>query len=281
MKFCRLMGYDVRNGILRKGYFYLIVLLMSGILFAGFQHKLLQGQESISNVKEEATLMNVLFYLFAGKAPFNPEVESAFLIPVVWLVIFLYPAFITLDYPFRNLTGQGIQVMIRSEERRYWWLSKCIWAFLGTISYFFVLYLSMTFFCMISGMEVSLSYAPDINQRLLEMQVEDLSENQVFCLVFILPVMTSLAVNFLQLCMGLFWDRMYCYLLSVIILFSSAYFLSPFAIGNFAMLKRSVFCDGAGLTVRQGIMVNTSLIVLSVILGAVRMEKFDILKKNG
>ncbi|MGN1313595.1 MAG: hypothetical protein ACI4VG_01115 [Lachnospiraceae bacterium] len=280
MKLCRLINYDIQNGLLRKGYVYLTVLLLSGVFFADFYYKFLLVQENGQGENQTVTMTNVMIYLFAGKEPFNPLVESAFVLPAVWLLIFLYSAFLTLNYPYRNLMERGIQVIIRSGKRRHWWISKCVWLFTGTICYFLILYLGIAFFCFLFGIEISFSYASGLNEYLLNMQLEILSKKQIFCLVFFLPVMTALAINFVQLCMGLFLDRVYSYLLSAVILFSSTYFLSPFAIGNFAMLKRSIFYDNAGVTIGQGIVGNGSLILLSIILGLARIEKYDLIKKN-
>lgn len=47
------------------------------------------------------------------------------------------------------------------------------------------------------------------------------------------------------------------------------------------MIKRSIYCNENGMSIEQGMIVNGILIVLSIIIGSFRIEKFDIIKKGG
>lgn len=211
MKFCKLMKYDIVNGILKRAYLYLPVLFMTLCFLAGFYRKIFLYDAGFSDMTETVTIVNFLFCLFEGKDTFHPETEQAFVFPVVWLLIFLYAAFVTLNYPYRDLLEDGTQVMIRVKDRKSWWLSKCFWIFLSTIIYFVLLYFAVLAFCLLENIDISLHYASSVNEEILNMQLHSLHSEQIIGLVFILPVTTALAINFLQLCMGLFLDRIYCY----------------------------------------------------------------------
>lgn len=277
MKFYKFIKYDITNGIWRKAYLYLSALIICLLFFADFYRRSSLGYTDGS---ESVTIINFLFYFFAGKEPFSPELGNAFVFPVVWLLIFLFSAYVTLDYPYRNLMGHGIQVIVRVKNRKIWWISKCFWMFFSTIIYFTLLYLELLLLCICFKIDISLHYASYINEEILNIQLVTSSSGQIAMLVFVLPVMTALAVNFIQLCLGLFLDRVYCYLVTSILLFASTYFQSPLAIGNFAMVKRSILCNEEGMTIKNGILINGILIILAIIIGVLRIKKFDIIKTH-
>ena len=68
----------------------------------------------------------------------------------------------------------------------------------------------------------------------------------------------------------------FSYILSVIVMISSAYYLSPALLGNYAMALRSdkVVTNGVPLTL--GIVYSLVLIVLSVVLGSFIFHKTNI-----
>lgn len=280
MRFYKLARYDIRNGIGRKAYLYLLTFVLCMIFVCEFGLRVISHGKDFYGEGDPCTVTNILFYLFQGKEPFSPEVGNAFVFPVVWLLIFLLAAYITLDYPYHNLTGHGIQVLLRVRSRNFWWFSKCIWVFFSTLAYFFVWYLGSWAASVIFGMDISFRYSEYMNVELLHMELETLRPGQTAVLVVVLPIMTALAVNFIQLCLGLFFDRIYCFMMSAVLLFASTYFQSPAAIGNFAMVKRSILCQEDGVSAAQGITVNGILILLSIVIGFWRIKKYDIIKKT-
>lgn len=279
MRFCKLVIYDIKNGIGRNIHLYAVTWMLCIIFVSAFYFHISQGKNP-SQGTEACTMTNILFYLFQGKEPFSPELGNAFVFPVIWLCIFLFSAYLTLDYPFRNLTGHGIYVITRIGSRTYWWLSKCIFVCCSTLLYFFIWYFITGLFCMIFGIPISLQFAESINVDFLHMELAAVTQKQVMMLLVGLPVLTSLAVNFIQLCLGLFVDRIYCFLITAILLFASTYFQTPFFIGNFAMVKRSIYCVADGMTMGWGLFITISLVVLCILIGVWRMIKYDILKKN-
>lgn len=280
MKFCKLIKYDVVNGIWRKGGRYLILAFLCIIIFADFYRKALFVNSLPGNGKE-ATIINFLFYFFEGKEPFTPSPDNKFVFPAVWLIIFLYAAYVTLDYPFQNLTEHGTQVIFRIGSRRMWWFSKCFWVALSTLLYFSILYIVIFILCIVFHIDVTLGFSDKINMNAMCLSFQNpASAGQVAMMVYVLPLMTALAVNFIQLCMGLFVKKIYTFLISALLLFSSTYFQTPVAVGNFAMIKRSTFYQNGGMTIEQGMIVNSLLVIAMIIIGYLRIRKYDIIKKE-
>lgn len=278
MKFYRLVKYDIRNGILGKSYLYLINAFLCVIFVCNFYINMLDGQREFEG--ERLTIMNILLYLFEGKEPFSPEYGNAFVFPVTWLVLFLFAAYITLDYPYSNMTQAGIQVLIRVKSRGLWWAAKCIWVFCGTLLYFAVGYLVTWIICLAFRIDISWEFAESVNVHILNMELENITSGQAVMLVLIFPIMVALAMNYIQLFLGLFLDRIYCFLVIAVILFASTYFSSPVLVGNYAMIKRSVLCQEQGVSLVSGIWINSILIAANIIGGFWRIRRYDILKKS-
>ena len=112
------------------------------------------------------------------------------------------------------------------------------------------------------------------------MELETLTHSQEIMLLIIMPVVTALSLNFIQLCLSLFIDKVYSFMFVTFLLFESTYFKIPVAIGNFAMVKRSVYCIDEGMNVYRGLTLNCIIIISCIIVGFLRIRKYDILKRD-
>ena len=280
MKFYKMLRYDLKNGIKQKIWVYLFFFVLCFIFLGNFYGGYLKRAEEFTGETASFTSTNLLFYLFQGKEAFSPELGNAFVFPVVWLLIFLLSAYTTLDYPFQNLNEQGIQVVTRIRKRKLWWLSKCAWVSICTVIHFFLCYLVVLIFCLIFGIEISFQYAAYANMEVLDMELAECTQGQVVLLVVLLPILTALAINIFQLCLGFLFQRIYCFMFAALILFASTYFQTPFAIGNFAMVKRSIYCVENGMHLAEGVWITGSIIVLGILFGCIVVRRFDILKKE-
>ena len=197
------------------------------------------------------------------------------------MVLFLLCSFLTLDYPFHNLNGHGVQVVTRMRSRRVWWASKCIWVAVATLFYFILLYTVAAAFCIALGIPVTLGYGTEVNEELLHiLDMEPFGTGDAVLVLCVLPAATALAVNAVQLVLGFFLDRIYCFLATAALLFASAYFHTPFLIGNYAMVERSVFCTGKGPGPAACLAADLIVAAACVAAGFVWIQKYDIMKKK-
>lgn len=272
MKFCRLIKYDLKNGILPKLYKYIITFVMGLIIIFAFR----------MIVKDaDPTIANMLFYLFQGKEPFEKDFSDAFVFPVVWLIIYILGAYITLEYPFDNMAGHGLSVIVRIKNRSYWWISKCIYTICGTLFYFAMWYMETLFASVFSEVELSFTYSDIVNMDYISIEIiKELSRTEVVISTIILPILTGIAFNMIMLCLQLFIDRLYCFWIVTFYIFAATYFKTPFLIGNFAMLKRSAFCIEDGYSLITGICIELLVILVCITLGLMRIRKYDILNKE-
>lgn len=281
MRFYKLVKYDLINGICHRWYHYAGGAVIALLFFGDFTIRILGYAGDAAGLPEGISVTDYLLYFFQGKEAFVKGQQGAFLFPAGWMLLFLYSAWLMLEYPLSNLTGHGIQVITRTGKRRAWWLAKCIWTAVGTMVYFSVIYLTLLLVCRIFGIDISFSYAKDISSNLLKLSfLQHPSKQDFLLLLVILPVLTAIALNLMQLCLGLFAKRIYGFAVAALVLLASAYYQSPLAVGNYAMVKRNILVMPWGVAAWQGILVNMGLIFCSVITGLWRVKNYDILIKE-
>ena len=276
MSFFRLVRYDVRIGIIKRFYQYAICFLMVSAFVIGLYYVALKRDMFSA---KDITFINALLYIFQGKDPFDPSSDNAFVFPIVWLLFFIYELYVVLDYSMGNMLGHGTQVLIRTGARFRWWISKCIWVFACTFLYFLISYLSVLFVIFFAGGGLSFGYSEHINTELLDMELFDLNGSGIFILLFLMPLLTALAMNFVQLICTLFFKETYSFLISVALLFASSYYRFPWLIGNFAMVRRSHLYYEDGFLIETEIIIDAVVILISILAGGYIMKRIDIIRK--
>lgn len=279
MKCFKLIKYDVKNGILCRIYSYAGMIALGIIFFIDFYLKVHSLKGDLALERQSATITNLLFYIYEGKEPFKPDLISEFVFPVMWMILFLFISYLSLEYPMGNLTGHGIQIITRTTNRREWWISKCIWVVESTLMSFFILYMTLLVLCMVFRIDISLQYSDYFNEKILEMNfIQNVGIKEIILLVFVLPVITAVTINLIQLCLGMFLKKIYCFIITAIVLFVSAYYNTPIMIGNFTMIKRNILCISDGVTFKHGFLINGIIVALVVVAGLLKFRKYDILK---
>lgn len=275
----KLVRYDIKNGLGSRWYVCLGAAAL-GLLFCAKLYADYMGMLGYLTDPQFA-MGNLLICYFQGKKPYSPEYGDPFVFPASWMVLFLLCSFLTLDYPFHNLNGHGVQVVTRMRSRRVWWASKCIWVAVATLFYFILLYTVAAAFCIALGIPVTLGYGTEVNEELLHiLDMEPFGTGDAVLVLCVLPAATALAVNAVQLVLGFFLDRIYCFLATAALLFASAYFHTPFLIGNYAMVERSVFCTGKGPGPAACLGADLIVAAACVAAGFVWIQKYDIMKKK-
>lgn len=155
------------------------------------------------------------------------KTESPFLFPALWIFVFLLLLYFTLRYPSENLNGIGKSMLILSQHRKTWYLSKCVWCVSFVLMYFAVLYLTAFLTCICLGGEVTLQpseYAPAILNAGTYIKAPPWNILPGFSLI---PCMAC-GIALLQMLLTFFMRPISSYILSCVLLLSSAYFASPF-----------------------------------------------------
>jgi hypothetical protein len=186
MKLCKLIRYDFKNGTLNNARIYLLAFIMFFVFIGKLYFDITRKTEV--NIIGKTTIINLLFGIFQGKEPFNPKFGEAFVFPVVWILFFALSIYVTLDYPFRDLKTNGIQVMTRIHNRKKWWLSKCIWVMGSTLLYYALFYLSIILFCLLFKVDISFEYSEYVNFNSFYIQMERCTVEQIVFMVIVMPI---------------------------------------------------------------------------------------------
>lgn len=275
MSWFKLVRHDLRYGLLRKRY--LIAFILAMIPCLEFQYALLIREMS-------GNWMDFLLNVFRGVAPLqSTSTINEVQIPFVWLTILGACLYLNLDYMLYDLTTNGQQVIIRSGSRTGWFLSKCLWNILSTVCYFAFLALTQGLFAWIAGNGLSLDNTPEVSQMLFGMVTfspVSLTATEGLMLGLILPCLTAVALNMLQMVLCLVVKPVVSYVACVALLILSVYWNSPFSLGNGAMAMRSSLVANGGHDSGFVAVVTIGAIVLLVVTGCLIFRRTDILNKD-
>lgn len=165
MTFFKLCKYDLKSGMRRESVKYLVCAILFLGFCVGFIYTKGKGLEA-------RTFGDFLFFITAGMEEYIPMPGNIFMVPALWVLMILAPLYITLYYPFYDLTAYGKNVLINAKSRLAWWLSKCFWAISCVFIYYLLLWGVIALFCVCGG-KLSLDISKSLIFRLIPMPSED------------------------------------------------------------------------------------------------------------
>jgi len=280
--FFKMLSYDIYRGIWRKKYLFLPLFVLTIIFCQSFYYDM-QSYQMMGICMESGSWMDYIALLFQGMKEYIPSPDNPFVFPVMWILIFLYVAYISLGYLHDDLTASGQQVLIRSGGRKLWWISKCLWNVAITMLSFMVMYLSVTVYCLIRGIQLSFSCTTSVLEYQLEMPIlSSISVWQGICVLILMPLGVALALNLFQMFLGLLIMPWYSCGMIAAILLISAYFKSPLLIGNYSMFYRSAVLIGeeSGMQLIIGALLTLVFVAVAVMGGLFLFSKHDILNQE-
>lgn len=277
--FYKCLKYDLKCGLLKEYKKYIVAIGLFVIIGFDFFIKM-------SDI--EITVLDYFFYLFFGMEEYVPSPGNKFRFPALWVAVILYVSYITLYYPYKDLNGYGKNILLNTQSKKTWYLSKCTWVTVSTIIYFLIGFVVLSLFAIISGAEITadvsskvvLKFIPFITTQ-QNLFYNDAMYYKVTILHFVLPVIICVMNNLLQLFLSLFIKPFFSFIFTVSYTIASAYYLKSFMLGNYAMIARSnIFIDN-GVNFTDGLIISLGVILVVIISGTVLFSKQDILNKEG
>ena len=277
MRLCSHIRFDLTNGLFRRGMWarYLIwfgLFALSSLEFSG---------ELASLGLSRYTYGDYLLYLFGGMREYIPAPGEPFRIPYLWLIGHIGALYFTLHYMHDDLEGFGQQMILRSGSRAAWWLSKCVWntAVVGLL--YLIAWGAVFLFAAANHAIWSLEISPFMVELVVigPHQIPGADLSAALEITF-LPLLVTLAVSQIQMLLCLVVRPVISYVVSVVLFVASAYHLSPFLLGNYAMALRSGKIVSNGVSPVVGIGICLILILAGIVLGSVIFTKYNILSKE-
>ena len=277
--FYKCLKYDLKCGLLKEYKKYIIAIGL--FIIIGFDFFIKMNHIEI-------TVPDYLFYLFFGMEEYVPSPGNKFRFPALWVAVILYVSYITLYYPYKDLNGYGKNILLNTQSKKTWYLSKCMWVTVSTIIYFLIGFVVLSLFAIISGAETTADVSSNAVIKFIQfitteqnLFYNDAMYYKVTILHFILPVIICVMNNLLQLFLSLFIKPFFSFIFTVSYTIASAYYLKCFMLGNYAMIARSnIFIDN-GVNFTDGLIISLIVILMVIISGTVLFSKQDILNKEG
>lgn len=208
-------------------------------------------------------------------------------IPLYWMLIHIGCLLFSVEYPIRDLSLHGRQIVVRSQSKYKWWLSKCVWCLVNTFIYYLVGIITEAVICIAFNEKLTFELRTIAISGSLEISVSNIGERvsalQAVIVLVILPLLTMYALSLIQMIIGVRTNHIIALLGGMGIIAVSLYFQSPLLIGNYSMLQRSSVFNRTGLDWSTGIIIMVIEIVIIICIGIEVFNRIDILepKKNG
>ncbi|MCI8669017.1 MAG: hypothetical protein HFI34_05790 [Lachnospiraceae bacterium] len=288
MKYIKMVWFDIRRGILRNPILFVVPVIVAFIACCDLNNRIVAQNEWIayeSNSCEtqiKGGFADYMMYIYGGMDKYVPESGNYFIFPIRWMVVFLMISFITLSYPYKDMQGFGRQILIRTRGRTIWWLSKCIWNIFSVLIYHSVIFGIAALFGIAVGSGITGKINKDLQYEVFQIAGDSLLSDDMSWpfVIILLPVLISLSINLLQMTLSLFIKPIFSFLIAAFLMISSAYFTSPYLIGNYAMSMRYDMVIEDGVSVTAGLVVAFVLMILSVGTGMIRFRRYDICNED-
>lgn len=282
MKFIKLVRYDLQHGLFKRWKWHVGVVLMTIAFWLVFCIRVSAFNKGVVITGTGSTVVpsfgDAVFYVFAGMSEYVPDPQQTFTFPLVWMLLYIVLFWMTLEYAHNDLTTTGQQFLFRTNGRTLWWFSKCIWDLCMVLSFFVVIWLTLLVLCLATGCPISLTLHADLLQDSIPAAVTGPGYlTPLLLATFVMAPLVMFALSMLQMVLTLWVKPIVSFIVSIVILVASAYKLSPFLLGNYAMPVRNTAYYEAGVTNLNGAVFAVILIVVVAIAGAFRFRKYDVL----
>ena len=278
---------ELKQGIVRRWYLYILPFALGAVSTAVFlnRYALL---EAWTGELREASFGDCFAYIFRGMQEYIPNQHQPFEVPVLFLLINILLAVLIGGYAAGELHGTGLNKLVRCRRRSDWWICKCIWNVISVLGYYAALIagaVTAAFFVSVKpdGAAFFSGIAPhkEVVVKLLFCENPDkLNEKMLCCMVFVLPVLTSMAVSLFQMTIEFILQPWVSFMVLMANCVFSAFFMKGCWLGNYMMLYRMKPVNANGVDWQTGILINLLVIAASITAGVFLFGRYDVLNKN-
>lgn len=164
---------------------------------------------------------------------------------------------------------------MKSGNRKAWWFGKVIWNILSVLGFYLVLYLSVTAVSIVTGGFKAAQ--PEVVAFLLENQKIENAGTELYMYAMAVPVIVSLAISVTQMMIAVIFQPPMGYIWVCAVIATGIFIYSPYSLGNYLMLMRTpVLLHGSILNTLWAVVLGSLLILVSVVIGSITIEKKDI-----
>ena len=272
------LRHDFVSGVLAgwKKVFPFIIIIISLCVYLSFSCTELQEMGLIST---QPTTADTFVYIFRGMTEFNPKTELRFEIPIAWLMIQLYIAFVIGNYATQDMSGYGQQFLLRATTKKQWLIGKCFFCITNVLAYYGIVYAVIITYSVVTG-NVSFTLTQDICGIMSEIDTSLFNTLSFILNIIVLPILTSIIMALLQMLLSLHIKPTLSYAFVMVYLILSAYYVSYLLLGNYSMILRCKPFLADGIDTLIALVIETIVIVGIIFIGIVSIQKFDYIEKT-
>ena len=279
MRFFKFFHLDFRRGIHSVYRLYLCEALLFTLLCIDFWNRSRVFLELYPGTGR--SIGDMALFVFGGMRKFIPSM-GVFPFPTVWLLVMGLACFSSLWYPLNDLYGFGKTVLTVCHSRTLWYLTKTFWCGTTVTLYFVFGWIVLLLSCQATGGRFTWEISPYMVELLAMTEVSSAVEEwQIAIQLTVLPWVVALALSQLQLFLSLWIQPALCWVISVVVLLSSAYSTNPLLFGNYAMALRDQQILQGGVNSITGLLYATAIILICLLAGVFTFKHTDIFGKEG
>lgn len=281
MKFIKLLWFDLRRGLLQNPLIFGIPVALALVACIDLVNRA-AGLNSYLGTKTQAGFWDFIMYIYGGMDKYILNAGNPMMTPIRWAIVFLSIGFLTLNYPFKDMQTYGQQILIRTKGRTAWWLSKCGWGMFTVLVYHGLIFLTAALFCLVTRGDFTGGFHKALIYAVFQVEQGNMAVGTTVwtAAITILPVFVSLGMNLAQMALSLFIKPIFSFLATGFLMISSAYFTSPYMIGNYAMALRYDLVITEGVHVEAGWILAAALTLAAIVAGCIRFRRYDILNRD-
>lgn len=280
MKFIKFFHLDFHRGMHTVWRLYLCGAALFALLCLDFWNRSRIYLELYPGTSR--SLGDLALYIFGGMKKFIPTPGAVFPFPIVWLLVMALACFSSLWYPLNDLYGFGKTLLTACQSRKRWYLAKAMWCGVTVSLYFALGWVVLLLGCLAMGGKFTWTISPYMMEL---MEITDVAstveEWRLTLQLTLLPWLVAVTLSQLQLCLSLWMQPVLGWVVSIVVLLSSAYYASPFLLGNYAMALRDQQVLSDGVIWQVGVLYCMGLLLPCVLAGLISFKHADILGKEG
>lgn len=227
-----------------------------------------------------ATVLDYICFIVGGPKHIPPGMLELYNIPVPWLSIQAMIAYIIGYYAVTDLHTYGMQVLIRSGERKKWWISKCICNVAAVTLLYAILYGVAVIAAFLSGARFSMELTPEIATTVCNLSSFGGTTDEVCFILLCMPLIVSCAISMAQMSAAFITSPVIAFLASQSIVFLSTIYEYKFLILNYGMLSHNRITCMSAIKCSEGVVICLMVWILSAAAGMLYFMGCNILPKQ-
>lgn len=180
----------------------------------------------------------------------------------------------------KDLHSYGQQILIRSNSRNKWWVSKCVWNIVTITSMYVILYGIIAIVAFLGGAKMTMRLTPDVVMQLCNINMLSGTHSEEMIILLLMPLIVSITISMMQITIAIIVSPIVGFVVSQSIVFLSTIFEYKWLISNYAMLSHNKISCGSKIVYRQGILICIGIYICSWIIGLMYFRRCNIFSKN-